>query len=70
MENRHGSGTVLAIESGETMEHFIELRNRVRSGLYEVPARAVAEAFLRRIKQPDADLLEGWGELGQVGGAN
>jgi hypothetical protein len=52
------------------MEHFIELRNRVRSGLYEVPARAVAEAFLRRIKQPDADLVEGWGELGQVGGAN
>jgi hypothetical protein len=44
------------------MERFTELRERVRSGLYEVPARAVAEAILRRIMAPETILLDGWGE--------
>jgi hypothetical protein len=44
------------------MERFTELRDRVRSGLYEVPARAVAEAILRRIMAPDTLFVDGWSE--------
>ena len=50
------------------MERFNELRDRVRSGHYEVPARAVAEAILRRITMPEGMLLDGWGELPRDGG--
>ena len=68
MEDREGSVTVLAIEGGERMARFNELRDMVRSGLYEVPARAVAEAFLKRISEPEAGWLDGWNDL-DIGGA-
>ena len=49
------------------MERLGELTEKVRSGHYDVPARDVAEAILRRITHPSHGLLDGWTEL-ETGG--
>jgi hypothetical protein len=51
------------------MERLGELRESVRSGHYSVPARAVAEAILRRIIHPSLGLQDGWTDLTETGGA-
>jgi hypothetical protein len=47
------------------MERFSELRDRVRNGHYNVPARDVAEAILRHLANPGAHLARSWGEPSQ-----
>ena len=55
--------------TGDLVERLGELRESVRSGHYNVPARAVAEAILRRITRPSLGLEEGWTDLTETGGA-
>lgn len=50
------------------MERFTELRERVRSGHYDVPARAVAEAILRHLAHPDVHLVRDW-DIANAGGS-
>jgi hypothetical protein len=60
MEEKGGPKPTSTAERLKTMERFTELRERVRSGHYDVPARAVAEAILRHMIDPGARLARGW----------
>ena len=62
-----GSETDTSTESGDQVKRLGELRDRVRSGHYDIPARAVAEAILRRITHPSLSLQDGWMDLTDTG---
>jgi hypothetical protein len=60
MEKDGGLRAMDPTKGGQTMERFNDLRDRVLGGQYDVPARAVAEAILRHLRDQRASFANGW----------